>query len=129
MTGIVVPEYLALVGCCPNAIDDRGVVHGVARHQTVWNLAQQALQGRIVRAEAGWKDQRGLLVMPLGKAGFQAGIQLMGSADIARAAGAGAVGLECDVHLLAHRRVLGHSQVVVAAPDNDRLPVAAVELG
>src|SRR5690606_8148234 len=82
----------------------------------------------IVRAETGWKDQRGLLAMPLGKAGFQAGIQLMGSADIARSAGAGAVGLECYVHLLAHRRVLGHSQVVVAAPDNDRLPVAAVEL-
>ena len=127
--GIVVAEDLAFIRCRADAVDDGGVVQLIADHHAVGNAPQQALEGGIVGAEAGGEHQRCLLAMPVGQARLQAGVQLVGAADVARTAGAGAVGLQRIVHLLAHGWVLGHPEVVVAAPDHDRFLVAALQFG
>ncbi|MNE66992.1 hypothetical protein D3C80_1625760 [compost metagenome] len=53
----------------------------------------------------------------------------MRTANVARTAGACAVGLQRLVHLLPDDGVLGHPEVVVAAPDDYRFLVAAFQFG
>jgi len=119
MLDVVVAEHLALVGRGTDAIDDGCVVQRVADHDAVGDLAQQALQRGVIRAEAGREHQCRFLAMPVGQAVFQPCIQLVGTADVARTAGARAVGIQRQVHRLANGGMLGHAQVVVAAPDDD----------
>ena len=50
---------------------------------------------------------------------FQQDMVVIGAADIARPAGAGAALVDGDVHGCEHRGVLPHAQVVVGAPHGD----------
>lgn len=129
MGDVVVAEDFALVWRGANAVDDRGVVQFIADHHAVGDAPQQTLEGGVVGAEAGGEDQRRFLAVPVGQARLQAGIQLVRAADIARTAGASAVGLQRVVHLLAHSGMLRHAEVVVAAPDHHRFLLAAIQLG
>ncbi|MNP40806.1 hypothetical protein D3C76_1344710 [compost metagenome] len=53
----------------------------------------------------------------------------MRTTNVARAAGAGTVGLQRLVHPLPDDGVLGHPEVVVTAPDDHRFLVVVVQFG
>ena len=62
-----------------------------------------------------------------GELALERGVQRVGAGDVARAAGARALRVDCLAHRLDNRGVLAHGEVVVAAPHGDvarRLAVA-----
>ncbi|MCY1361674.1 hypothetical protein D9M69_483490 [compost metagenome] len=97
------------------------MVHFVADHDAVRNAAEQTLQCGVVRSKSGGEYESGFLAMPFGQASFEAGIELVRATDIARPTGARPIGFHGLVHPLPHHGVLGHAEVIVAAPDHYRL--------
>ena len=66
------------------------------------------------------------LAVQVGEFGLELGMIMGVAADVARAARAGADVVEGRLHGLNDHRVLAHAEIIVGAPDGDRLgPVAA----
>ena len=67
------------------------------------------------------------LAVKLAKLGLELGMVMGVAADVARPAGAGADLVQRLFHRFDHGRVLAHAEIVVRAPDGDRLGAVAAE--
>ena len=91
---------------------------------------QQLLQGRqrgVVGDIGRGEEQRRRLAVQVGELGLQLDVVVRGAGDVARAARAGAGGIERGVHGGEHGGVLAHAQIVVGAPHGDGLGAASGE--
>ena len=82
--------------------------------------ACQRRQRRVVRDVARREQQRRFLAVQIGELALQLDVEVGGAGDVARAARAGAGGVDRLVHGGEHLRVLAHAEIVVGAPDRDR---------
>ena len=102
-----------------DAGDHRGVVVGVGIELAARQQRAQGLQGGLVGDVARGEDQRRFLAVQRGELALERDVQGVGAGDVARAAGARALGADRGLHRLEHHRMLAHGEVVVAAPHRD----------
>ena len=119
MGEVVVAEDLAHRARVADAGDHRGVVEGVGIELAARQHRAQGLQGGLVGDVARGEDERGFLAVQRGELALERHVQRVGAGDVARAAGARALGADRGLHGLEHDRMLAHRQIVVAAPDRD----------
>ena len=86
----------------------------------------QRRQRRLVGDVGRGEQQRRFLAVQVGELALQLDVVVRGAGDVARAARAGADGVDRLVHGGDHGRVLAHAEIVVRAPDGD---VAGATLG
>ena len=91
----------------------------------------QRRQRRVVGDVGRGEQQRRFLAVQVGELGLELDVIVRGAGDVARAARAGADRVDRLVHGGDHGRVLAHAEVVVGAPDGDRmrLPLGREVLG
>src|SRR4029079_18702118 len=65
------------------------------------------------------EDEGGFLGVQPGELALERHMQGVGAGDVARAAGARALGVDRRLHGFEHDRMLAHRQIVVAAPHGD----------
>ena len=85
-------------------------------------------QRRVVGHVGGREEQRRLLAVQVGELGLELDVIVGGAGDVARAARAGADGVDRLVHGGEHGRVLAHAEIVVGAPDGDRMSALGPEV-
>ena len=124
---VVAPDALG-----PAAVADAGDHGGVVLLVREDDAAgQQLLQGgeRGVVGDIGrGEEQRRGLAVQVGQLGLQLDMVVRGAGDVARAARAGAGGVERRVHGGEHGGVLAHAEIVVGAPHGDGLGAAGREV-
>ena len=108
------------------AVEDRGVVAGVADHR-VAGLEDRA-DAADVRLVAGGVDDRVLGPHPLGQLALEVEVERRRAVQQARAGDAGAVGLQRVAGGLLDPLVAGQPEVVVGA-EHDRLPALHLDHG
>ncbi len=113
------PEDPAHRAGVPDASDHRGMVEGVGIDLAARQQRAQGLQGCLVGDVARSEDERRFLGVQLREFALERHMQGVGAGDIARAAGARALGGDGGLHGLEHHRMLAHGEVVVAAPHGD----------
>src|SRR6185503_14363134 len=84
-------------------------------------------QGGFVRDVARREEQRAFLAMKAGELGLELGVIMGVSADVAGAAGSRADFVKRFLHRLDDRRMLAHAEIIVRAPDGDRLGAVAAK--
>ncbi len=119
MGEVVVAEDLAHRARMADARDHRGMIEGVGIELAAGQHGAQGLQRRLVGDVARGEDQRRLFVVQLGELALQRHVQGVGAGDVARAAGARALGADRRLHGLDHDGMLAHGEIVVGAPDGD----------
>jgi len=98
------------------------VIEGVRQNQAVGNEPGDGRNAGLVRYIAGCEDERRFLAVQIGKLMLQLNQRVVGSSDIAGAAGTGAEARRRRHHCPDHLRVLSHAEIVVRAPDHDLTP-------
>ena len=121
MFEVIVPEDALLAARIADARDHRGVIELVRKNDAARQQLAQGRQRCLVRYEARGEQKRRLLAMQARKLALQLDMVMGIAADIAGAAGAGADLVQRFLHGGDHGRVLAHAQIVVRAPDGDRL--------
>ena len=121
MAEIVVAEDLARGTRVADAGDHRGVVIGVGIDLAARQHRAQRLQGGLVGHVARGEDQSRFLAMQVGELRLQIDMIMGVAADVTRAARTGADVVERFLHRGDDLRMLPHRQIVVGAPDGDRL--------
>ena len=121
MLDVVVAENPLGPAIAAHAFDHRGMVQRIGiDDETGKQLGQGAQRGVIGDIGAG-EQQRRFLAMQIGQFGLEPLVIDGGAGNVARAARTGAGGVERLVHRGQHIGMLAHAQIVVAAPDGDRL--------
>ena len=115
---IVPPDDFGRPGVA-DALDHRGMVQLVGEDDAARQQAPQRRQRRDIGEIAGIEQQRRALAVELGKLRLELDMEMLGAGDVAGAAGAGADGVERQVHRPDHLRVLAHGEIVVGAPHRD----------
>src|SRR3546814_16397190 len=85
------------------------------------DVCSSDLQRRLVRDIARSEEQRGFLAVKIGQFAFEIDMVMRVAADVARAARAGADIVQRLFHRRDHIGMLAHRQIIVRAPDRDRL--------
>ena len=121
MLEVVVPEHALLAAAVLDPGDHRGVVELVGEDHAAGEQLAERRQRRLVRHVARGEQQRGLLAVEARKLGLELDMIMGVAADVAGAARAGADFVQRLLHRLDDGRVLAHAEIIVGAPDGDRL--------
>ena len=119
MAEVVVAEDLAHRARVADARDHRGVVIGVGIELAAGQHGAQRLQRGLVGDVARGEDQGRFLVVQRRELALERHVQGVGAGDVARAAGARALGADRRLHRFDHHGMLAHGEIVVGAPDGD----------
>src|SRR5262244_395513 len=122
MLDIVVAPDPLLATRLAHALDHRIVVERVRQDQAIRNELGNRRNAGLVRYITGCEDERRFLAVQIGKLTLQRNQRVVGSGDIASAAGSGADARRRRHHRADHLRVLSHAEIVVRAPDHDLAP-------
>ena len=131
MVEVVVAEHALLAARALDPGDHRGVVEFVGEDHAAGKQLAERRQRRLVRDVARREQQRAFLAVEVGELGLELDVIMGVAADVAGAARAGADLVQRVFHRLDHGRMLAHAEIVVGAPDGDRLGavVAAEAVG
>ncbi len=119
MRHVAVAKHLTLAAGLADALDHRIMVQRIRQDQAIRNQLADGCNAGLVRDVTRGEQQRRLLAVQVGQFLLELHQGMMGSGDVAGAAGAGAHpggGLDHGANDLG---VLAHSEVVVGAPDHD----------
>ena len=119
MGDVVVAPDLLLAARPAHALDHRIVVERVGENEAVRQEARDRRDGGEIGDPARGEDERGGLAMQIGELGLELHDRMVGPGNVARAAGAGAVGARRPNRGLDHIGVAAHAEIVVRAPDGD----------
>ena len=110
---------MLLAAAVADAFDHRGVVLLVGEDHAAGDQLDQRRQRRVVGDVGGREEQRRFLAVQVGELVLELDVIVGGAGDVARAAGAGADGVDRLVHGGDDGRMLAHAEIVVGAPDGD----------
>ena len=128
MLDIIVTEDALFAARIADARDHAGMVEFIGKDDAAGQQSRQRRQRRFVRDIARREQQGGFLAMQVGQFAFQIDMIMGVATDIARAAGTRADIVQRLFHRGDHLGMLTHGEIVVRAPDGDRLgAVMAVE--
>ena len=119
MVDVVVAPDLLLAARPAHALDHRIVVLRVGENEAVRQEARDRRDGGEIGYPARGEDERGGLAMQVGELGLELHDRMVGAGNVARAAGAGAMGARRTDRGLDHLGMAAHAEIVVRAPDGD----------
>ena len=121
MRHVVVTEDPLGTSIAAHTLDHRSVVQFIrVNDQARKQLGQRAQ--RCIIGNVGGREQQGrFLAVQIRQFSLEPFVINRRARDVARTARPGPRGIQCFVHRLQNYRVLAHAQIVVAAPDGDRL--------
>ncbi len=121
MRDIIVAKDPLFAARIADARDHAGVVQLVGKDDAAGQQFRKRRQRRVIGDIARSEQQGRFLVVKVGKLAFQFYMVMRVAADVPRAAGTGADIVQRFLHRLDHLGVLAHREVVVRAPNGDRL--------
>ena len=121
MLDIIVAEDALLAARIADASDHRGVVELVRKDDAARQDARQRRERRVVRDIARGEQQCAVLAVQAGQLLLELDMIMRVAADIARAARACADIVQRLFHRGDHLGMLAHREIIVRAPDGDRL--------
>ena len=128
MIDVIVAEDALFAARIADARNHRGMVQLVGEDDAAGQQLGEGGERRFVRDIARGEEQSRFLAMQIRKFGFQVDMIMGVAADIAGAARAGADVVQRFLHRGDHLGMLAHGEIVVGAPDSNRLgAVMAVE--
>src|SRR5690242_13430559 len=110
------PEDVLLGPAIADPRDHRSVVERIRYNDHAGDGSRQCRKSCFVCDKAGGEDQRGLALMQVSDLGFEFQMEVSVAGDVARAAAAGTMRLDCCDHRLQHSRMLTHAEIIVGAP-------------
>ena len=116
---IVVREQALFGPRMAYAFNHRGVIALIRNHDAIGQASGQRAKARPVRDVTGREQQRGFLVVQIGKLALQQHMMMAGARDVARAARACARLVNRIMHGREHFGMLAHAKIIVGAPDGD----------